>query len=101
MAKNPSPEVESEIEQPRPPLPPIAVSPIPQIEVVKETPIEKLEQPHDFEYTGGIYIKQSDGLEYATCVREPDAYENTHFAKNSAHSWRGKETEFKLQFDRK
>ena len=105
MAKKPN-EAETpepNIEQPRPPLPPIAVSPIPV--VIPRTPetIINPSQPLDECYLDGIFICNSGGAkgeEFALCIAAEDGYGKTHFCKNSVHFWSGTETEFKLQFDK-
>jgi hypothetical protein len=95
---------ETGIEQPRPPLPPIAVSPIPVVEKKTADTVSNPAQPFDHEYTDGVFVKNSgeaSGEEFALCItKEPDAYGNTHFAKNSVHFWSGREVEFKLSFDK-
>lgn len=103
MAKDPK-VTEEVIEQPKPPLPPIAVSPIPVVD--KKTPETVINpaQPFDHQYTDGVFIKNSGeakGEAFALCItKEADGYGNTHFAKNSEHFWSGKEVDFKLSFDK-
>lgn len=90
--------------QPPAPLPPLQASPIPQVPKKTDAELANPAQPHDHQYTDGIYIKldgDAKGEEFALCITEPDEYENTHFLKNSVHFWSGKEIDFKLQFDRK
>ncbi len=95
---------ESGLSQPPPPLPPIKASPVPQLP--KKTALELLNpaQPLDEQYTDGIYVMANGALKgepFALHISKvPYAYENTHFLKNSEHSWQGKEETFRLTFDK-
>lgn len=82
---------------------PAKATPIPQIAVKTELQLRKPAQPDDDQYTDGIYVMSEGPLKgepFALCIAEPDAYENTHFLKNSVHSWQGKADAFKLTFDK-
>lgn len=83
------------------PLPKLSESPIPQVESKASELSLNPAQPNDSEFTDGIYVKESDGEQYAVCITEPREYENTHFAKNSVHFWSGRATDFKLLFNKK
>ncbi len=96
--------VETEQSQPPEPLPPLTASPIPQVPAKDAVSMLNPAQPLDHEYTDGLYVKldgDAKGETFALCITDPDGYENTHFLKNSRHSWSGKAIDFKQQFDRK
>tara|TARA_R110000868_G_scaffold104347_3_gene287399 strand:- start:1012 stop:1335 length:324 start_codon:yes stop_codon:yes gene_type:complete len=97
-------EPEAVIDQPRAPLPPIAESPIPVVEKQPDKDPINPDNPNDADYMDGIFIHnagQSKGEKFALCILEKeDAYGNTHYCKNSLHSWSGTATDFKLQFDK-
>lgn len=97
-------EVDDEVQtQPPEPLPPLKASPIPQVE---KTPIaENGSDPCPFitdeRFTDGIWVRASDGEDYALCIHDADGYGNTHTARNSEHQWQGKIEQFNAAFSRK
>lgn len=91
------------IEQPPAPLPPLVASNIPQ--VVPAVAAESGHDPCPFipdeRFTDGIWVRTSDGEEYALCIHAKDGYEQTHTARNSVHQWQGKVADFNANFTRK
>lgn len=85
--------------QPKPPLPPLKASPIPQLPAEPEIKSDLMDTPKDEDYTDGIYV--SDGEQFAVCIVKDHPSGRTHFAKNSRHFWNGTEAEFKAKFDKK
>lgn len=85
-------------EQPRPPLPPLKASPIPQVEKppLAETGFDAGAIPDDEEFTDGIFEK--DGEPFALCIHRADGYGRTHSLKNSIHTWQGTKEEFNAAF---
>lgn len=108
MAKQNSPiekpaDAEPQIEQPRPPLPPLVASPIPQVEPspVAETGSDPCPYIPDDRFTNGVWTRNSDGEDYALCIHKPDGYGNTHSARNSVHQWQGVAADFNAAFQKK
>lgn len=95
----------SETDQPKPPLPPIKASPIPQVPKKElESVIREDAAPSDDFYTDGSFVMRKGahvGEEFALCIHAPDTYGNTHSLKNSEHFWQGKEEEFRVAFEKK
>jgi len=54
--------------------------------------------PTDDRFTDGLYRDNRDGIIYALCVHEPDAYFRTHTLKNSAYTLDCMEAEFRQNF---
>jgi hypothetical protein len=102
MAKHKS-HPEEEQEQPRPPLPPILASPIPLVEKVEasETGSDPCPYIPDDRFVNGIWIRESDGEEYALCIHKEDGYGQTHTARNTVHQWQGRAEQFNAAFQRK
>lgn len=90
-------------QQPPAPLPPLVASPIPQVEKtpVAETGSDPSPYIPDDRFVNGVWIRQSDGEEYALCIHEPDGYGQTHTARNSVHQWQGGAAAFNAAFQRK
>ena len=91
---------EDGLSQPKPPLPPIKASPIPQVPktTVAEVGLDAGAIPKDEDFTDGIF--SLDGEDYALCIHTADGYGRTHSLKNSVHTWQGTEVEFNATFKR-
>ncbi len=94
-------EGETVMEQPKPPLPPIKASPIPQVAKsnLPEVGLDACQMPNDEDFTDGIFTM--DGEDYALCIHRADGAGRTHSLKNSVHSWQGTREEFNAKFERK
>ncbi len=94
---------EKEPEQPPAPLPPLKASPIPQVDKapVAETGSDPCPYITDDRFTDGVFIRHSDGEQYALCIHDSDGYGQTHTARNSVHQWQGKAEQFNAAFTKK
>lgn len=92
---------ESGLSQPKPPLPPITASPIPQVPKTNlpEVGLDACQIPEDGLFVDGIYTM--DGEDYALCIHDADGAGRTHSLKNSVHTWQGTKAEFNDKFTRK
>lgn len=55
----------------------------------------------DEKFTSGVWIRASDGEEYALCIHPADGYGQTHTARNTVHQWQGRAVDFNSAFTKK
>jgi hypothetical protein len=81
----------------------LAASPIPQVEKkpVAESGSDPSPYIPDDRFVNGVWVRESDGEEYALCIHAPDGYGQTHTARNSVHQWQGGAAAFNAAFQRK
>jgi len=87
------------IEQPAP-LPPVAPSPIPQVEVLPPPLLAEEDYLTDDMFTGGTWNDRKSKQPFALCIHKADVYERTHTLKNSANFWQGTEEQFIMKFEK-
>jgi len=76
---------------------------IPQVtpNPISETGADPCPYIADDKFVNGIWVRNSDGEEYALCIHPPDGYNQTHTARNSVHQWQGRAEQFHADFQRK